>query len=66
MARTNSTVHVLDACESRSIVTDATGFMRHWIMCLEHEVCVLCEEVTCVICRRLGLIHGDQTDKTAF
>lgn len=50
------------ACESHSIVTDATGSMQHYMFCYTHQTLVPCADETCAFCLRFGITHGDHTE----
>lgn len=66
MVLTSDTAPADDACEFRSIVTDGTGSVKHWILCISHGVADLCEDPTCSICLKLGSTHGDTAAPTPF
>lgn len=58
-------VLVPPACVLRSIVTDGSGQVLHWIMCMNHGAIELCADPTCALCQRLGITHGDSTEERA-
>lgn len=61
MVHTNSIVHAFSACDIRSIMTDATGELVHWLFCTEHGEAVRCADETCWHTNLEFTTHGDST-----
>ena len=62
MALTKNSVHAAPACEVRSIVTDASGWLRHWRQCNEHHIIEECLDASCWHTQlHVHFIHGDTT-----
>lgn len=61
MGHTNGSVHAFTACDVRSIMTDATGKLVHWLLCLAHGEAVICADEYCWHHSKEFTTHGDST-----